>query len=147
MINQNIRCDACGCAFVPEPKTQREGEIEYSYFNCDYCGKAFMVSVTDAALRRSIRKYRTLAEKLKGKPVTEQTLSEIAALKDANTKRAAELRQMYIRERDSHCVLILNARYAVKQVTGAMLKVKFRSIFSALLLVNTNGRKPVWTLF
>jgi len=93
-----VRCDACGCAFVPEPKTQREGEIEYSFFNCDYCGKAYIVSVTDAALRRSIRKYRTLAEKLKGKPLSEDTLREVTALKDANTKRAAELRQMYIRE-------------------------------------------------
>lgn len=35
-----VRCDVCGCAFVPESKTQREGEIEYSVFNCDYCGKA-----------------------------------------------------------------------------------------------------------
>ena len=96
-LGDAVRCDACGCAFVPEPKTQREGEIEYSFFNCDYCGKAYIMSVTDAALR-SIRKYRTLSEKLKGKPVTEQTLREVTALKDANTKRAAELRQIYIRE-------------------------------------------------
>ena len=96
MTKQNIRCDACGCAFVPEPKTLREGEIEYSYFNCDYCGKAYMVSVTDAALRRSIRKYRTLAEKLKGKPVTEQMLRQVTALKDANASRAAELRKVYL---------------------------------------------------
>ena len=54
---QNCRCDACGCAFVPEPKTQREGEIEYSFFNCDYCGKAYIVSVTDAALHRNNRTY------------------------------------------------------------------------------------------
>ena len=93
-----VRCDVCGCAFMPEMQTRLEGEIEYSYFNCDYCGKAYMVSVTDAALRRSIRKYRTLAEKLKGKPLSEETLREVTALKDANTKRAAELRQMYIRE-------------------------------------------------
>ena len=98
MTKQIVRCDVCGCAFAPEPKTQREGEIEYSYFNCDYCGKAYIVSVTDAALRRSIRKYRAFAEKMKGKSLTEQTLREVTALKDANTKRAAELRQMYIRE-------------------------------------------------
>ena len=97
-LGDAVRCDACGCAFVPEPKTQREGEIEYSFFNCDYCGKAYIMSVTDAALRRSIRKDRTRSEKLKGKPVTEQTLREVTALKDANTKRAAELRQIYIRE-------------------------------------------------
>ena len=93
-----VRCDHCGCGFVPEILTRSEGEIEYSYFNCDYCGKAYIVSVTDAALRRSIRKYRTLAEKLKGKPLSEEKLREVTVLKDANTKRAAELRQMYIRE-------------------------------------------------
>lgn len=98
VLKNAVWCDKCGCAFVPEPKTQREGEIEYSFFRCDYCGKAYIMSVTDAALRRSIRKYRTLSEKLKGKPVTEQTLREVTALKDANTKRAAELRQIYIRE-------------------------------------------------
>ena len=96
VTKKNCRCDACGCAFVPETQTQRECEIEYSFFRCDYCGKAYIVSVTDAALRRSIRKYRTLAEKLKGKPLSEQTLREVAALKDANARRAAELRKAYL---------------------------------------------------
>lgn len=98
MKQENVRCDFCGCAFVPEPKTQREGEIEYTFFNCDYCGKAYIVSVTDAALRRSIRKYAALAERQKKNPLSEQALREIADLKATNLKRAAELRQMYIRE-------------------------------------------------
>lgn len=93
---QNVRCNFCGCAFVPEPKTQREGEIEYSFFNCDYCGKAFMVSVTDAALRKDIRRYVALAERQKEKPLSEQALREVVALKEANLRRAAELRQMYL---------------------------------------------------
>ena len=83
---------------MPEAKVLREGEIEYTYFNCDYCGKAYIVSVTDFVLRRSIQKYRMLAKKLKGRRVNEQTLREVAELKDANTKRAVELRRMYIRE-------------------------------------------------
>ena len=95
---QNVRCDFCGCAFVPEPKTQREGEIEYTFFNCDYCGKAYIVSVTDAALRKNIRRYAALAERQKKKPMSEQVLREIADLKEMNLKRAAELRKMYIRE-------------------------------------------------
>lgn len=95
---QNVRCDFCGCAFVPEPKTQREGEIEYTFFNCDYCGKAYIVSVTDAALRKNIRRYAALAERQKKNPPNEQALREIVDLKEMNLKRAAELRQMYIRE-------------------------------------------------
>lgn len=95
---QKCHCDNCGCAFVPEAKVLCEGEIEYTYFNCDYCGKAYIVTVTDFVLRRSIQKYKLLAKKLKGRRVTEQTLREVAELKDANTRRAAELRRMYIRE-------------------------------------------------
>lgn len=95
VLKNAVRCDKCGCAFVPESKTQREGEIEYSYFNCDYCGKAYLVSVTDADLRKDIRRYRTLAEKHKIKPLSEQSLRELAALKEQNLKRAAMLRQLY----------------------------------------------------
>ena len=95
---QNCRCDACGCAFVPKPKTQREGEIEYSFFNCDFCGKAFIVSVTDAALRRNIRKYAAFADRQKASTLSEMELLVGTRLKQENLRRAAELRQMYIRE-------------------------------------------------
>ena len=47
-----VRCDVCGCAFVPEPKTQREGEIEYSFFNCDYCGKVILSIILDTILKK-----------------------------------------------------------------------------------------------
>ncbi len=93
-----VRCDACGCAFVPEPKTRREGEIEYSFFNCNYCGKAFIVFVTDAPLRKNIRKYREIAERQRETTLSEMELLFAARLKEQNVKRAAELRQMYIRE-------------------------------------------------
>jgi NAD-dependent SIR2 family protein deacetylase len=95
---KKVRCDACGCAFVPEPKTRREGEIEYSFFNCDYCGKAFIVFVTDAPLRKNIRKYREIADRRKETTLSEMELLFAVRLKEQNLKRAAELRQMYIRE-------------------------------------------------
>lgn len=57
-----------------------------------------ILSLTYMMIIILIRNYRTLAEKLKGKLLSEETLREVTALKDANTKRAAELRQMYIRE-------------------------------------------------
>lgn len=95
ITKQNCRCDDCGCAFVPKALTQREGEIEYSFFRCDYSGKAYLISVTDADLRKDIRKYRTLSEKHKIKPLSEQSLRELTALKEHNLKRAAKLRQLY----------------------------------------------------
>ena len=93
-----VRCDHCGCGFVPEILTRSEGEIEYSYFNCDYCGKAYIVTVTDAALRRNIRKYREIADRQQKSTLSEMELLFAARLKEQNLKRAAELRQMYIRE-------------------------------------------------
>ena len=93
-----VRCDHCGCGFAPEILTRSEGEIEYSYFNCDYCGKAYIVTVTDAALRKNIRKYREIAERQRESTLSEMELLFAARLKEQNLKRAAELRQMYIRE-------------------------------------------------
>lgn len=93
-----VCCDKCRCAFVPELKTQRDGDIEFSYFNCDYCGKAYMVSVTDTALRRDIARYAELAEQHKRKRLSEQKLREAAKLKETNLRRAAELRRMYLNE-------------------------------------------------
>jgi hypothetical protein len=98
ITKQNCRCDKCGCAFIPKPKTQRDGEIEYTFFNCDFCGKAFIVSVTDAALRRNIRKYAAFADRQKKSTLSEMELLFAARLKEQNLNRAAELRQMYIRE-------------------------------------------------
>ena len=95
---KSVRCDKCGCGFVPEILTRSEGEIEYSYFNCDYCGKAYIVTVTDAALRRNIRKYREIADRQQKSTLSEMELLFAARLKEQNLKRAAELRQMYIRE-------------------------------------------------
>ena len=66
VTKKNCRCDACGCAFVPKPKTQREGKIEYSFFNCDYCGKAYIVSLTDADLRRSNSQVPDACRKAEG---------------------------------------------------------------------------------
>ena len=93
-----VHCDHCGCGVVPEMQTQSEGEIEYSYFNCDYCGKAYIVTVTDAALRRNIRKYREIADRQQKSTLSEMELLFAVRLKKQNLKRAAELRQMYIRE-------------------------------------------------
>lgn len=98
MTNQNVRCDKCGCAFVPEMQSQWDGKIEYSYFNCDYCGKAYIVSITDTVLRRDIARYASLAERHKRKRLSEQQLREAARLKESNIRRSAELRRMYLNE-------------------------------------------------
>ena len=95
---QAVRCDSCSCAFVPKRLLEREGEIEYTYFRCDYCGKAYVVSVTDAALRRDIARYAAIARRSRIKRLSEKALRDAAKLKENNIRRQLELRKMYLLE-------------------------------------------------
>ena len=94
-----VICDECGCPFVPEIESERVGDIEYTYFFCDCCGKLYMVSISDAALREAITQYTALLEE------TEHMNSELAqhaakCMLEANLKRGKELWEQYIRERE-----------------------------------------------
>ncbi len=93
--NKSVRCDACGCAFTPEILTQREGEIEYTFFRCAYCGKAYMVSITDEKLRQDIAKYVVITKK--DRLTSEETQKAIELLR-ANKERAELLRHQYFKE-------------------------------------------------
>lgn len=97
-VDKNVRCDACGCAFVPEMKTQREGEIEYTFWGCDYCGKAYMVGVTDEALRKDISKYMDLAKLGRLGRLSKAGHRRVIQLKENNLRRARELRKQYLKE-------------------------------------------------
>ena len=93
-----VQCDRCGCAFVPKRLSEREGEIEYTFFRCDYCGKAYVVSVTDATLRRDIARYAAIARRNRIKRLSEKALRDAAKLKENNIRRQAELRKIYLLE-------------------------------------------------
>ena len=84
-----VRCDACGCAFTPEFLMQRENEIEYTFFRCTYCGKAYMVSITDEKLRQDIAKYVAITKKGK---LTAEEMREAIELLRANKERGKELK-------------------------------------------------------
>jgi len=101
-VDKNVRCDACGCAFVPEMKTQREGEIEFTFFNCDYCGKAYMVGVTDEALRKDIGKYTDLAKLSRMGRLNEAGHRRAIQLKESNLRRGKELRKQYLKEAETN---------------------------------------------
>ena len=95
---KHVRCDTCGCAFTPEFLTQREEEIEYTFFRCAYCGKAYMVSITDEKLRQDIAKYVAITKK--GRLTSEETQEAIELLR-ANKERAKLLKHQYFKE-ESH---------------------------------------------
>lgn len=95
---RDVKCDACGCAFEPKALTERDGDIDYTFFRCDYCGKAYMVAVMDAKLRTNIAEYVRLAEANKKHRLSERKQRRMQKLKEQNVKMARELRSRYLRE-------------------------------------------------
>ncbi len=98
----NVRCDACGCAFVPKAEAKEHEGIEWTFFRCPYCGKRYLVAVTDEALRQSIRQYTQLAGMNKVKRLPERTQRRLQKLKTKNVQRSRELREQYPLEEDAH---------------------------------------------
>lgn len=96
-----VRCDACGCAFEPKALTEKDGDIEYTFFRCDCCGKAYMVAVTDSQLRANLAEYERLAEQNRGERFSLPDQLWMQTLKATNAQMARELRKKYLRE-DSH---------------------------------------------
>lgn len=100
-IGREIKCGYCGCAFIPEPLTERDGEIKYTFFRCDFCGKAYMVSMTDEELRESIAEYVRLAEQNRADRLSEPEQFRMQRIKAENVARAEALRKLCLQE-DGH---------------------------------------------
>ena len=68
MNKLKIVCDGCGRNInQPKPKEKKIGALVYMYLKCRRCGAVYVSSVTDPALRKSIRDYgeaaATIAER------------------------------------------------------------------------------------
>ena len=98
LTGREIRCEACGCAFVPEMLTEKDDGIEYHFFRCGYCGKAYMVCVTDEELREGIREYLRLAGLNKLARLDEPAQFKMQAQKACNAEREVALRKTYLKE-------------------------------------------------
>ena len=96
----HVRCNHCGCAFLPHLLTEKDGDIEFTFFRCDYCGKAYIVCVTDGRLREMIAEYTRLSEMNSQSRLPEPEQFRMQKLKEENAARAEELRRQYIREAD-----------------------------------------------
>ena len=91
----NVRCDACGCAFPLDFETRVNGEIETTFFRCPFCGKGYVVSVTDEALRKNIQEYVQLYKRNQKKRLSERTLTRLQKLRADNVIRCEELKKQY----------------------------------------------------
>ena len=92
-----VRCDGegCGCAFFPELQKKREGEIESIFLACPYCGKQYLVAVSDEKLRMDVAEYTHLAEEGRKRRLTERMKKRLHELKERNVARSNELKELY----------------------------------------------------
>ena len=90
-----VRCDACGCAFPLDFETRVVGKIETTFFRCPFCGKGYVVCVTDEALRKNIREYQSLYKRNQKKRLSERTQKRLQKLKASNVQRCEELKKQY----------------------------------------------------
>ena len=96
--NGYVKCDQCGCAFKPELISERDADIEYTFFRCSYCGKAYMVSVTDSALRESIGACAGMVSKNSNGTLSDSERRQLQLTKRENVCHEKEVRSRYLQE-------------------------------------------------
>ena len=91
-IKHEIICDACNNSFSPWPEKARDGELEFMFYRCPACGRNYLISVTDAELRRHIAEYGALARKATRRRLTKKEIRRAEKLLESNVERSRELR-------------------------------------------------------
>lgn len=87
-----VCCDACNTLFSPQIETARDGELEFMFYRCPSCGRNYLITVTDAKLRRHIAEYGALARKASRQRLTKKELQRAKKLLKSNVERSRELR-------------------------------------------------------
>ena len=90
-----VRCDGCECAIVPELHTAVSGEFEMQFFVCPFCHKNYVISVTDAELRKNISECHVLKEANDKDQLSAKEKQRMVELLVMNRQRSNELRELY----------------------------------------------------
>jgi len=88
-----VKCSGCGCAIVPELHEAVSGEYEMSFFICPYCKKRYVITITDAELRKNIEEYCTLRQANEKDLLTDEEKQRMVWLRAENRKRAKALKE------------------------------------------------------
>lgn len=88
-----VRCSGCGCAIVPELHEAVSGEYEMSYFVCPYCKKRYVITITDAELRKNIKEYCELRQANENDLLTDEEKQRMIWLRAENRRRAKALKE------------------------------------------------------
>ena len=93
-----IVCDVCDARIEqPTPIIRREGDLEITVFNCPFCGKEYLVSVTDGELRKDVEEYSRMRLVIasRRRKLTEKYIRRAEALHRQNVIRSRVLIRDY----------------------------------------------------
>ena len=90
-----VRCNACECAIVPQLHTAVSGEFEMQFFICPFCHAKYVISVTDAELRKRISECHDLKNDNDRGLLTADQKQRMVELLVLNVQRSKELREKY----------------------------------------------------
>lgn len=93
-----IKCDKCNRIInKAKPKWKKVGDIEYYYLKCQRCKAVYIISATDTALRRDIKRFEEMTAKVQaqGRKPTEKEIQEAQELLQANVARNREIKAQY----------------------------------------------------
>lgn len=94
-VKNIVKCDKCGRNIKINHKYKRVGDLEYRYFSCKRCGAVYVISVTDEALRKEIKKYQKIMEGLQTQIVPPEISQEAQLILQTNVQRSRELKEKY----------------------------------------------------
>ena len=95
MSDERIQCESCNAVFEPLIEKRTDGDLEFVFFRCPFCGARYTISVTDPPLREQIREYTELAEEGRQRRFTESQYLYLEKLLEDNVARSKELRKRY----------------------------------------------------
>ena len=91
-----IICDVCDARIEqPTAISRREGDLEITVFLCPFCGKEYIVSVTDEELRKDVKEYARMRVLISRRKVTEQYIRKAEAIHRRNVVRSRVLIREY----------------------------------------------------
>ncbi|MBQ9685430.1 MAG: hypothetical protein IJV41_02625 [Oscillospiraceae bacterium] len=81
---------------IGKPDIRTEGDLEIQYITCPSCGQEYIVAVTDPGLRKQIKSYDRLQQKIKNGNAAVGVYRKAEELHQENVMRCQQLIAQYL---------------------------------------------------
>lgn len=91
-----IVCDKCHKSIGKiKPSYKKVGEIEYRYWRCRRCSTVYVISATDAELRKKIQEYQEFVDSYKDKEMPQEEMQKAQLILQTNVERSREIKEQH----------------------------------------------------